>query len=81
MKDKTVMKWEAMIAEKLQGRTITKVEYLGKTEAQDMGWHYMPIALVLDDGNWLVPMADDEGNDGGAMATSYKEFHTIPVMR
>ena len=73
-------KWEGEISTALVGRTIVKVEYLTQEEADKNCWYKRPIALVLDDGNWLIPMSDDEGNDGGAIATSFKELDTIPVM-
>ena len=73
-------KWEGEISTALVGRTIVKVEYLSQEEADKNYWYKRPIALVLDDGNWLIPMSDDEGNDGGAIATSFKELDTIPVL-
>ena len=73
-------KWEGEISTALVGRTIVKVEYLSEKESESNGWYKRPIALVLDDGNWLIPMSDDEGNDGGAIATSFKELDTIPVL-
>ena len=72
--------WEKDIAEKLIGRTIAKVEYMSKFEAEDYGWYKRPIIITLDDGKILSPMADDEGNNGGAIATTYKDLPTIPVL-
>jgi len=80
MSDEITINWEGKISEKLVGRTIVKVEYLTQEETDKNYWYKRPIALVLDDGNWLIPMADDEGNDGGSIATSFKELGTIPVM-
>ncbi len=78
--NKLTKTWEGKISEKLVGRTIVKVEYLTQEETDKNYWYKRPIALVLDDGNWLIPMSDDEGNDGGSIATSFKELDTIPVM-
>ena len=80
MSDEITKNWEGKISEKLVGRTIVKVEYLTQEETDKNYWYKRPIALGLDDGNWLIPMADDEGNDGGSIATSFKELDTIPVM-
>ena len=75
-----IIKWEKDIAKALLGRKIVKIRYVSDKEMKDMMWYKRPIVLLLDDGNWLMPMADDEGNDGGAIATSYKELVTIPVI-
>ena len=72
--------WTELIAKHLVGKTITKVEYIPKEEAEDSMWYKRPIAIQLDDGHWLVPMMDDEGNDGGAMSTTFKDLGTIPVI-
>ena len=79
---KTVEKyWTDLISKHLVGRKITKVEYIPKEEAEDSMWYKRPIAIQLDGGHWLVPMQDDEGNDGGAMSTTFKELGTIPVIQ
>jgi len=36
--------------------------------------------IEFQDGSWIFSMADDEGNDGGAYATSDGNLDTIPVM-
>ena len=79
MKDKLQLKWEADIAKHLVGKTIDKIEYLSEKEAKDVGWYKRPLCIKLSDGTWIMPMQDDEGNDGGAIATSIKELPTIPV--
>ena len=45
-----------------------------------MGWYKRPLLITLDDGKVIFPMADDEGNNGGAMGTTYKDLPTIPVL-
>ena len=59
------------------GKRIVKVEWMGKDETDEIGWHSRPLCMKLDDGTWIFPMADDEGNDGGALAVGDKE--TLPV--
>jgi len=73
--------WEKRIAKSLVGRKIVDIRYLSAEEADSCGFYNQPICLFLDNGEWIMPMRDDEGNDGGAMATSYKKLSTIPVMR
>lgn len=79
-KDKTTIKWENKISSKLVGKTIAKVEYLSPKEGEEMMWYKLPLAITFTDGSWIFPMADDEGNDGGSLATSIEGLETIPVM-
>tara|TARA_R100000234_G_C4997413_1_gene178638 strand:- start:224 stop:484 length:261 start_codon:yes stop_codon:yes gene_type:complete len=72
--------WTDKVAKNLVGRTITKVEYIGDDEMEDNMWYKKPIAIQLDNKEWLIPVMDDEGNDGGAIFTSFKELQTIPVI-
>ena len=72
--------WTELISKHLVGKTITKVEYIGDNEMDKNMWYKKPIAIQLDGRDWLVPMMDDEGNDGGAIATTFKELQTIPVI-
>ena len=44
-------------------------------------WYDSPICILLDDGAWLIPMRDDEGNDGGSMMTTYEDLPVIPVLK
>jgi|TARA_Y100000356_G_scaffold128505_1_gene128519 hypothetical protein len=70
--------WEKEISKFLVGKKIKRVEYL--TEENGGSWNQLPLAIVFTDGSWIFPMADDEGNNGGALATSSEELPTIPVM-
>ena len=79
-KDKTTVKWEKRISSELVGKTIAKIEYLSPEEAEEIMWYKLPLAIMFTDGSWIFPMADDEGNDGGSLATSIKGLETIPVM-
>ena len=54
----------------LVGKTIRRVRYLTESEKEDLGWYRSPLVIEFEDGHWLVPMADDEGNDGGSLWTS-----------
>jgi hypothetical protein len=71
-------KWNKR-AKALEGRKIVKVEYLTQEEADDLGWSSRPICIGLDDGSWIYPSMDDEGNDGGALFSSKPEYQ-FPVI-
>ena len=73
-------KWEIFISRFLVGKTIKKIEYLTEEEAREYGWNSIPLVIIFNDGSYIFPMSDDEGNNGGALATSSKELPTIPVM-
>lgn len=68
------------IAKMLEGRTIVKVRYLSEEEADDLDWYCRPVVMFLDNGEYIFPMADDEGNNGGALATSYDDHDLLPVI-
>jgi hypothetical protein len=72
--------WTEKINKELLGRKITKIEYLTQKELDDNMWDKSPIAIELDNRIWLVPMADDEGNDGGSISTNIKNLPIIPTI-
>ena len=72
--------WTDLISKNLVGRKITKVEYIPRDEAEENMWHKRPISIELDSGDWLTPIMDDEGNDGGAISTTFGKLGTIPVI-
>ena len=72
--------WIKKINKYLVGRQIVKIEYCPKKEMEHQGWHNRPIQILLDNGTWLTPTSDDEGNNGGAIHTNIKELPIIPVI-
>ena len=72
--------WAKKAADKLVGRTITDVRYLDGTEVEDLGWFDAPLVIFFDDGSYIFPSSDDEGNSAGSLFTSYKDLPTIPVV-
>jgi len=72
--------WTEKINKELLGRKITKIEYLTQKELDDNMWDKSPIAIELDNRIWLVPMADDEGNNGGSISTNIKNLSVIPTI-
>lgn len=73
--------WHEIANKHLLGRRITKVEYLSRKECDEMGWSNQPIAIQLNHKYWLIPMRDDEGNDGGSISTTFEDLPTIPIIR
>ena len=69
--------WTEFAEKLLLGRKITKVEYLSDNEAKDCGWDCKPVVFQLDGKDWVYPMRDDEGNDGGALVVGER---TLPVL-
>jgi len=65
------------------GQKITDVRWLTKKETEAVAdwWDNQPIQITLENGITLVPMADDEGNESGAMATNIPNMETIWVER
>ena len=80
MIDKLEQQWIQRISKLLVGKKIVKVEYMNQTDAEEQGWYKRPIQIRLEDGTWLTPSMDDEGNDGGALFTSDEDLPTIPVI-
>ena len=79
-KIKVKKNWEKVISENLVGKKITKVEYLSVEEVVQNGWNKTPIAIELDGKYWLIPMMDDERNDGGSVSTTMSAIPTIPTI-
>ena len=73
-------KWQDRAEKILVGRKIVKVEWMTDTECFNAGWYSKPICMLLDDGTWIYPSQDDEGNNGGALFTTSKVESCLPVM-
>ena len=70
--DKTTKRWTKVAKDILVGRTITKVAYLTRKEAEeDFAWDKRPITFTLDNGLIVIAQMDDEGNDGGVLHIEY----------
>ena len=73
--------WTELCADKLLGRTVKAVRYMTDDEAEANGWYQKPLIIIFDDESFIVPMQDDEGNDGGSLFTGWPDLPTIPVIR
>ena len=62
--------------QKLVGLHITSIRYMTDAERQKLFIGSRAVVLTLSDGTILYPMADDEGNEAGALVAQL-----IPVRR
>lgn len=54
----------------LLGRTIRSVRPMTEKEMEQFGWEHCQepgVVFGLDNGNWFIPMMDEEGNGPGAL--------------
>ena len=71
--------WNKECSKALVGRTIKAVRYLTDEEVEDLGWSRKSLAIFFDNGEYIFPSSDDEGNDAGALFTSFESLPVIPV--
>lgn len=64
----------------LVGKSIKCIRYMNEKEMEMFGWYKRPVIILLNDGTFIIPQSDDEGNDGGAIALiKGKKFNLIPT--
>lgn len=64
----------------LVGKSIISIRYMNDREVEMFGWYKRPVIILLNDGTFIVPQSDDEGNNGGAIALiKGKKFNLIPT--
>ena len=82
MKELSISDWIDLAKHYLLNKRIVDIEYLDDETKEDYMWYSKPVVLILDDGSKLIPMQDDEGNDGGAFCyiSREKQEHTLPVI-
>ena len=67
------------LTQMLKGRKVEEIRWFSNKECLDAGWNHRPVEIILEGGISFVPMADDEGNNGGAISTNIRNFETIYV--
>ena len=72
--------WGAKATALLVGKTIAGVRYLTDKEREGLGWSKRSLVLILNDGTYLWPSADDEGNNAGSFFTTDSNLLTIPTI-
>lgn len=83
LKDEDALKkvWDKDVAALLRGRVIVDARYMTTEEQEKVDFRRAGIMLILDNGHILYPSMDDEGNDAGAMFTTFEDLPIIPVIR
>lgn len=79
-REETTKRWTDEVSKLVVGRKITGFRYLSDKEQDDLGWCHAAPVLMLDDGNQIFASKDDEGNEAGALFTTYETMQTIPVI-
>ena len=78
--------WNEKAFDFFVGKKIAMARYLTEKEMVNIfgeekyGSYRVPLALFFEDGSYTFPQMDDEGNDGGALATSSKKEPVMPVL-
>ena len=79
--EKAVKHWQTTSEFWLLGKKIVKCRYMSEEEMKETMWNNRPICLLLDDGTWIIPQRDDEGNDGGSLyVTKFDKAEVLPVI-
>ncbi|MEI6297104.1 MAG: hypothetical protein WCO84_05715 [bacterium] len=73
-------RWEDRCSAKLVGKTIKYVRYQYTCEKQDLGWSKKALVIFFEDGSYLFPSSDDEGNNAGSLFTSIEGLEGIPAI-
>ena len=81
VKKSLARQWAEDAGKYLVGRTIKSVGYMTKQECLDNMWDKSGLIIELNDGTYLYPMSDDEGNSPGAFGTTLENLPVIPVIR
>jgi len=78
--------WTNYAHERLHGKRVSAVRYLTSEEAESMDWYHRPLVIEFEDGSYVFPSQDDEGNNGGALfggvttGSNDHEDWTFPVL-
>jgi len=75
--------WAAKASDVLLDRKIVKVKYMSDKEIVNIFGNHVYKAVIcikLDNGVWIYPSSDDEGNDVGALFTTSSELECVPTI-
>ena len=73
--------WEEKARKLFEGKKIVSVRYMTEQEAEENDIEARPLCFKLDDGTIVIPLSDDEGNNGGAFQLIKKDqTYLLPVM-
>lgn len=79
MKTETTEQFWNKRARTLVGRTIVDARYMTDEEMEQFGWYKKSLVIFFDNGEYLIPMRDDEGNDAGSLhgSSDKLDFPTV----
>ena len=76
--------WTNLAKENLLNCKVVKVKYMSDKELEYYNWCKNPLCILMQRPDkttfWLIPSMDDEGNDGGALFTTIKNYDGIPTL-
>jgi hypothetical protein len=72
--------WGKQASDLLVGKMVVSVKYLTNADMKAFGWYRSAVVITFSDGTTLIPSADDEGNDAGALFTNNRLLPVIPVI-
>ena len=73
--------WEEKARKLFEGKKIVSVRYMTEKEAEENDMDARPLCFKLNDGTIVIPLSDDEGNNGGAFQLIKKDqTYLLPVM-
>ena len=61
----------------LKGLKVEEVKYYSDKECKDNMWYTRPVEIILEGGFSLIPVRDDECNDGGVISTNIRDFELL----
>jgi hypothetical protein len=79
-KDNLIKQWEKECSKHLVGKKIYTVRYMTDEEMEEHLWDKKALVIIFTDGSYIYASSDDEGNNGGALFTSFDNLPTIPVI-
>jgi len=80
MSNKLKVKWGSKATKKFMGRRVKIIRWLNPAEVEQLGWHYSAPVIIFDDDSYIIASRDDEGNDAGALFTSFEDLPVLPVI-
>ena len=73
--------WEEKARKLFEGKKIISVRYMTEKEAEENDMDARPLCFKLNDGTIVIPLSDDEGNNGGSFQTINKDrCFLLPTM-
>lgn len=75
-----INQWNTECNKHLVGKTIKNVRYMTDEELENNFWSKRPLVIFFTDGSYIYASSDDEGNEAGALFTSFEGLDVIPTI-